>query len=417
MHTLVINYGNLNIGGIEKYLFELSKYLTDNGDRVIWLRDPVLKIADSYRDLFLGNAVERVVTDTSKFNWFDHDELLFSKEEDIVVLSFDPMSMARALQLALEYREFHITPYYVVPNTTGNLYYLERYFNGKKRKRIQRKLAGFLSRWEHMGLVRFFNKLQIQSLENNYEIKITQGESKILRGVYGITDLNQDNLSKRSKRVDFTIGTLGRFDYPHKGYMLGLVRAYGRLKEKYPDIRLKIGGYGPGETLLKKEIEKLPLSFQEDIKLTGPVSPKEMDQFYSEVHLNISVAGAVWEGVKRGVLSIPARNYCEGACEVYGFLPDSGSKTTSLETGEPVEPYIEHVLTCSEDEYIRLSKEAYDDYRKLSKPWPMYFFDTKPSSEVEIDFEEIRYMKKLMRDVRVKQYFEAARNKVRYLRR
>ena len=415
MQTLIINYGNLNIGGIEKYIAQLTEYLTENGGRVIWLRDPVLKIAEIYRELFLGNSVERVIADTSKYTWFKHGDLHFSKDDDIVILSFDPMSMARSLQLKEEYSAYRITPYYAVPNTTGNLYYIERYFSGKNREKIRMELAKIHAHWESMDLIRFFSIQQVHPLEKNYNFHVNNKNEKVLPAVFAIEKLNQELLQERSKRKYFTIGTLGRFDFPHKGYMLGLVRSYGRLKEIYPEIRLKIGGYGPDEGVLKKEIRKLPAVFQKDIVLAGAVDPQNVNQFFSDVHLNISVAGAVWDGAKCGVVSIPARNYCDGECEVYGYLPQSRNMTASLELGECVDTFIEYVIRCSEDEYRHLCEDSYNTCLQKTAPWPTYLFDTKPQKYIEVDSMEIKYMKRLMKYVRTRQYLEILDRKLKML--
>ena len=112
---------------------------------------------------------------------------------------------------------------------------------------------------------------------------------------------------KKAKRECFNIVSISRFDFPHKGYLLGLIRAYGRLKEKYPQVALCIIGYGPGKPLVEKEIKRLNKKAQQDLSLLGEVDSADFPKVLKEMHLNISVAGSVGVGARNGVLSIPAR--------------------------------------------------------------------------------------------------------------
>lgn len=110
-----------------------------------------------------------------------------------------------------------------------------------------------------------------------------------------------------------------------------------------------------------------------DIKLLGEASPDEISNYMKEAHLNISVAGAVGDGARNGVLSIPARNYCIGECEVYGYLPDSRLKSTSLEKGILVDDFIEEVILMSNEEYIQKCIDSYNTYA-LNDVDPLYVF-------------------------------------------
>lgn len=52
-YTLIINHTSMiNVGGIEKYLFQLVKYLRDNNHRVIWLCDRPPRVANHLSQFF-----------------------------------------------------------------------------------------------------------------------------------------------------------------------------------------------------------------------------------------------------------------------------------------------------------------------------------------------------------------------------
>ena len=354
-YTLIINHTSMiNVGGIEKYLFQLVKYLRDNNHRVIWLCDRPPRVAKSFESVFLNSNVERYDVCTHGMIWYRVPQIKFSEDEIVVMMSFEPIEMAQAELFCHKYKSYHIFPLYFVPDTTGSQYYLERNFRGTIKGIVWKKLQVILERWEQENAIRFFSITQVKPLEENYEIHILDVSKKILKPVLAVGKLDYELVKRKAEnRNRFILITVGRFDFPHKGYMLGLVRAYGRLKKIYKGLELRIVGFGKDEAVLKAEIEKLDDKQSADIKLLGEASPDEISNYMKEAHLNISVAGAVGDGARNGVLSIPARNYCIGECEVYGYLPDSRLKSTSLEKGILVDDFIEEVILMSNEEYIQ----------------------------------------------------------------
>lgn len=393
MKTLIINYWNMpNVGGIETYLYNLCQYLLNSGERVIWFYKQKILLAESFKTVFLSEKVER----------YDIDKVLntrihipFSYEEEIVILSFYPTAMASAEKLINLYKkDCAITPFYVIPNTTGDFYYIERYFTLFSNY-VYKSMKGIIQRWETGNHIRFFAPQHIEYLQRNYNIIVSSPEEKLLRPVYPCMPLDMQLLDKKANRKEFIIISISRFDFPHKGYLLGLIRAYGRLKTRYSQIRLIIIGYGPDKPKVLREIESLPEGIRDDIKLVGEVPPNELGRYFKQAHLNISVAGAVGQGVKHGVLSLPARNYCVKECEVYGFFPYNIKPGTSLDPGNLVDSYIEDAIQMSKQKYIDLCVESYEHYNQNNKQNvdPLYFFNTvKICKPFESSKKEIRLL-------------------------
>ena len=99
------------------------------------------------------------------------------------------------------------------------------------------------------------------------------------------------------------------------------------------------------------------------------------------MHLNVSVAGSILCGARNCVVSLPARNYCEGECEVYGYLPSSIKLLSSTEKGSPVIPFIEELINMPTEDYIVECKKSYQAFASL-KPRPEYIFEQKGSFTV-----------------------------------
>lgn len=375
MKTLVINFPALMTGGVENICFDIMKYSISQSYRVIWLhRVPVL-ISDGFRE-FVYKNVEMIPAKRNRFGKWHHDELKFSDDESVTVLSFTPFDMDNALKLKEKFSSIDITPIYMVANTKGRYYFIEEYYFGGLRKRLYKTVQGIMKNWVEVDAVRFCAESQIEAFEKHYAIVVPDHAAKLIKGTSYPPKLDEEQLNAKARREQFNIVSISRFDFPHKGYLLGLIRAYGRLKEKYPQITLNIIGYGPGKAQVENEISKLNEDSRSSIKLLGEVSKADFPAVLKDMHLNISVAGSVGAGAINGVLSIPAKNFCEGECEVYGFLPKSRNMATATTPGELVDPYIEQVIGMPENEFIRMTKESYDTYANIDID-PGWIFDQK----------------------------------------
>ena len=301
--------------------------------------------------------------------------------------------MGRALYLAKIYSSYNIKLLYAIPNTTGNTYYVERYFKGFIKKRVAKRMRILLKKWEDSGALAFFSYGQIKPLEDAYNFQISNKRDKILPYAEEMPDLDEKKLIKRAKRDPFKIITVGRFDFPHKGYMLGLIEIFGKLKKIYPTIKLDIIGFGPDEDKVKNKIAELDDLVQKDIRLLGEVAPKDLTNYFDEASLNIGVANSIFAGVKSGVLSLPARNYCYEGCEVYGFLPENKEMTTSTSPGKSAEEFIRRVIDMPADEYISICQQTYEAYKKDYNVNPHFFLERGCKAEDILYNSDIRFLK------------------------
>lgn len=392
--SIIFNYCCMhNVGGVEKYINELVGELLLTDIRIIWLRQKGSAVAKSFEKNILDPKVEIVEVNEKRFNWIKCGKMHFDSDEAVTVVSFSSVDMGRAMYLAKKYKKYNFSILLAVPNTIEKDVYIERNFKGKLYSRISQKMSRIFKKWDDAGCLCFFNPLHIKSIEDAYSFKVENPEKKLLPAVKAMPCLNIEGVRSRALRSPFIITTVGRFDFPHKGYILGLIRAFGRIKEKYSDIKLHIIGFGPGENDVKKEISRLREEYRRDIVLYGEVAPDEISKYFENASLNISVAGGVCSGAELGLLSIPARNYCFGECEVYGFLPESRPMVVSNDPGFPVDPYIEQVINMSDEEYISKSIASYEAYKKDEAVNAFFLLEKTTDTEAVINNKDIRFLK------------------------
>lgn len=381
MKTLIINCPALNTGGVENISFSLMRYSIKQGYRVIWLHKVPVIIADGFKEFVFKN-VEMIPARRTVTGKWKHGNMEFAANEQVTVLSFTPFDMDNSIKLCQEFPDVTINPIYMVANTKGRYYYIEEYYYGPLRRMLFKPVQKLMENWTEADVVRFCAELQITSFECHYNLCIDNHKEKLLKGIDKMPELDMSLLKKRARREKMNIVSISRFDFPHKNYLLGLIRTYGRMKKQYPNLYLHIIGYGQGESEVKRTIEMLPMEAQKDIVLYGEIAKDDLPEFLRNMHLNISVAGSVGVGAKNGVLSIPARNFCGDDCEVYGLLPEAKKMTTSTEKGEDVAPFIERVIGMSDDEYIKRCVDSYKLYAD-NEIDPEYVFKQRANPQKE----------------------------------
>ena len=395
MKTIIINWGALSkFGGIERITYYLIKFMSENGVRVIWLKNSKSAIGDAFKAILSHPNVEIVNVSDNHLFWFKHDKISISKEEQVVVVSYTIFDMFRALSLKNELKGRDVTCFYTIPDTTGNFFFIERYFKGWLKNYVYRHIKSTLSDWNKAGLIFFCAPLQITSFEKNYQIEVANPQSRLIKAMYAVAPLDEEALAERCLRNGkFNIITVGRFDFPHKGYMLGLVKAFGRLKSKYPQMTLTIIGKGKDEQALKDEIDKLDADYKKDIFMVGEVAHSQLPDYYKDKHLSVAVAGSTGDAAKNGVLSLVARNHYSDECEVYGYYAENCGKSVSTEPGEIVDSYIEEAIQMSAEEYVSKIKTTYQLIRNRNiNPW-MYFEEAQKVAKYEISHSELTYYK------------------------
>ena len=344
------------MGGIESVTHEYIQYAITQGIRVVWLCYSEMQIAETFKDVLNHVECIRVNKPSSKDILIDPLQL----DGDVVVLSFTPLFLSRALTLSQNYPHCNMVNLYIVANTRGRYYYSEENFWGLSKRLVAAKAKHFNQLWANQGYLRFFTSLQAEAFERNYDCVFDNKKEIVIPPATETAVLDEKTLKMRISRKEFNLISVTRFQFPHKQYLIGLIKDYGVLKKKYPQLKLHIVGYGPGQSLVEETIGGLSEEAQKDVILYGEMGADEIAQLMKSMHLNISVAGSVFAGARNGVLSIPARNFCEGECEVYGFLPDSYELITATRPGNRAIGYIEEVINMSDTEYEDQCRASYN---------------------------------------------------------
>lgn len=362
--TLLFIQKDMEVGGIENYILRTVRQMKKRGNRVIWLFPKGGYIDESYKPDLLDGSVEVVRVEFDRADWIRNLDIAFGENEEVLALAFNLFNFSFLEMLKREYDRSRIDSFYWVPHFKERAVFIEE-LSPKIIRPIARKIVGrIVRRMERNANIIYVSESHLNAFVENYKYTVQHGHEKLLVGYSReIAPFDHDlAISRsRSRRDEFNIVTITRFVFPHKGYLIGLIKSFAKLKAKYGRLTLTIIGYGKDEDRVIAEIEKLSPETKSDVKLVGKVPYDNLKEFFDKAHLNIGVAGTIADGGSTGLISIPCRHYCE-ECEGYGYLPESRKFTASSHPGTPIEYFIEEVINMGDDEYLRLSRAAYDTY-------------------------------------------------------
>lgn len=384
MKVLVIDRTGMAMGGIETYYSVLMKYAISRGYRVIWLTTPKNRNNSQFKDITELDSVESVYVRNSPFGPL-YPKLDISSSDDVVVLTNDPVRFV----LSEQYREqknrsfVHLL---MLPHYTGAAYYPEMIFRSDRRRSYWHKKMGELARCLcAANCVRGFSGKHLTAYADSYGINNIDVSDNTLPRVKGVSEMPVNRVLEREccRKDRFEIITCARFDFPHKGYILGLIRSFKAIHHAHPQARLTIVGYGNGESEVKKEVSLLPPAAAECVELTGMLSNDALRYRLDNAHLFVGLAGSLLQAAECALPSICMKHYTND-CEGYGYY-DCSINIISESAGQDMTQTISDAVDMSKEEYIACSRASFLASIHAYKVDPEYVF----RQEVCVDSPQI----------------------------
>ena len=352
--TMVIFiWDHMLIGGIETYIYKSIKYLREQGINCIWVKSKYAKVAEEFYEELDRPEIIKINRKKSidKLDW----SIIPSNIQRIEVITFDIGMFGEAEKLKMTLRKkLEVDTFLFIPHFTGGTIFLEDAYKGKAVCTVQNKMSNIIAKMIQNNNIFCFSKKHIERLVESYgKVKWGNLLPNLVPAIPENYSFDEENCIKLFERshLRFNILAVTRFEFPHKGFLIGLIHTFARLKKEFVQITLTIIGYGDDETV-KKTIAFYPKDITDSITLIGKVSPNKLKDYYRDANLNIGLAGGCSQGAKWGALSIPARHYSY-TCEVYGYYPKAKEFIISSAPGKPLEKYIREILKMDKATYLK----------------------------------------------------------------
>lgn len=342
----------MNPGGIQKCISNYLAVYQNAGYDTFWIAPKHPSVDSGFY-----NVLNRVSYLQGNRQYIKN---VLREYEEILTLSFSAFGMERMMECMQDFdnvRHFFLIPHFKNPE----IYLEELFFSLKKQKKYFPLVGMLYSRYIKENKLFYINPKHGFALSEHYGLDKNHVHDHVCKRVSSINffDENAARLRASTKKNNFSIITVARFEFPHKGYVLGLINCFCKIKEVIPNAKLIIIGYGEGHKDVLRCISNLPEDYQSDVEYVGKISYNELQRFYQKAHVSVSLAGSVSDSARFGVPPLIAQHYTH-ECKGYGFFHENPDKILCDEAGEDLIPYIIRVYHMDDNEYLELCKKNYE---------------------------------------------------------
>lgn len=348
---IIFVYSNFILGGAETLILRMSEWLIKRGDKVVLVchsMDETIK-----KDKRIGR-IECILT--KKKDKKRKILKILQKNNNIkdkMIINFFVKDYLLIERLNKK-NDFQNIFYVVHPNNT--LSYCKKGLLLSKIKKYIYKNQ--IKKMYDKNCIYFMDEDCIKIAEKYYKMSLSKSYSNIIR-----IPIQVDKFDNKTRKKSFNILTIARFDFPFKGYLLGLIDDFIYLKEIYPQATLTIIGDGKDRDKIEKKLERLNKKITKDIMIIGAVPYLSLNSYFKKASIYVGMGTTVLDAVNRGVPAITVYSYSYEA-KTLGFFYEHPNVLAGFTEGGSypkiaVVELLERVFDLNIEDYDRLVEKNY----------------------------------------------------------
>lgn len=345
--TIVFYCCNFSMGGTETLILRLLQYYSTSNHRAILLTDT--SINQSILDD--ANRVDfehYIYNKGSKEFLSNNKKLCFGPtEKPLVITQFLPeflksFTLLRKSNYGVRFKH---TLYIVHPNSI--------FFGPKKLIFLAKPM---IVRLLKKNVLVFMDETCVEKCIQHYSLN-----KSLNYMIYRLPIFINENGSVAKKHKIFSILTISRFEFPFKGYVLGLITSFSQLCTKYPLISLTIIGNGKGKAEVEDLISKLPDSVSSKIEVLNQIPYHKVNDYIVGCDVYVGMGTTVLDAANNNKIVVTAVAYQKSNLAV-GFFHEEYKTIGEVFRNDVAYPIfdnlLEEVINTNEDDFISLSKKS-----------------------------------------------------------
>lgn len=345
--TIIFYCFNFSMGGTETLILRLIQYYNDKNYRTILLTET--QISDSIIEDAKKVSFEHYVYSKESKDFLSiNSKLCFDETENpLVITQFLPeflkcFTLLRTSKYGVGFKH---TLYIVHPNST--------FFGPQKLTFLAKKMILILLRKQ---VLVFMDETCVEKCVQHYNLKKT-----INYVIYRLPLFINVNVAAKKKNEIFNILTIARFEFPFKGYVLGLINSFSELCNKYPLISLTIIGHGKGKKEVEGLISELPVSISSKITILEEIPYHKINDSILECDVYVGMGTTVLDAANNNKIVVTAVAYQKTNLAV-GFFHEEYKTIGEVfrENAEyPIfDDLLEKVLNADEGDFGSMAKRS-----------------------------------------------------------
>ena len=205
--------------------------------------------------------------------------------------------------------------------------------------------------------------INIKETEKYYDFRMIP-EPPIIRLPMNIDPVGKEEVIREGYK-NRIIMTSCRADFPYKGYVVGLVDEFVKLKKNYPDIELHIVCDGEDIGVLQDKINGVPEEAHESITLSGWMSYEELKTAMNKCMLYIGMGSSIFDSSLRYKPSAVIKFDTMECIGRYYTTENPYDMAAKEDITEPAAKMMERVLKMSYEEYKDFSQKSFEEVKKI----------------------------------------------------
>ncbi|SDP40559.1 Glycosyltransferase involved in cell wall bisynthesis [Eubacterium maltosivorans] len=344
-------YKHIIMGGAETLILRLSEwYVLHNYEVEIVCKSINKEIEDSF--IKKNIVVKKLFAFSAKAYLKTINKEIRSKEYLFITFGFYDYFLSEKIRI--KNRNLKIS----------NLWYVVHPFH----TRIEKSLIFFAKPVLKKTIIKLYNSNRIffmdedciRITEEYYKINLDNSYERIIRLPLFI---NKQQKIKNKQKDFLNILSIARFEFPFKGYLIGLIKDFNELNQNNRFLKLTIIGDGKGMLEIKDTISKLPPETQKNICIEGIVPYEKLKNYFEDADIYIGMGTTVLDACNYMVPALTVYSYTYEFLTI-GFFYENPqivagfSKQNSIVDKKGI-AYVEKVLKMGNVDYQKLCIESY----------------------------------------------------------
>ncbi len=369
--VLLFIYDGLEIGGIETHLVSIAQECNEKKYRMIWAVSKYMKGDQTLLDIMRKSQVETLrvhkinkdrIGNCCFYDVNRFETLSLASNEELFVISFDIQSFFLGESIKKKYSK---------SNLVHNVFYTPHESMAYRDQDILNRLGnGMIYELYHA----FYKSILKKIIANDGLYFMDELHRKYLKKIYGFTlskehviplGLNStkgydENIARKKRKEEvFRLLSIGRVDFPHKEYILGLVDSFQKIAKEYPFTELTVIGYGKDEELLLSKINSLESEVQSRINFVGKIPLPNLPEYISKAHVCIAQGLSLQEAAKEGVVCIVAPSFSKSD-QSGGYVHENEDISLAYKGNRTFYQDIKEIIDMNEENYALMCKHTFE---------------------------------------------------------
>lgn len=241
----------------------------------------------------------------------------------------------------------------------------------------------------------FMDERKRDSCLKHYKLSLENNECEVLKLPI---EISKECVYKTKGDV-FTILTACRFDFPFKGYVLGLLDAFSELCLQYNNVNLNIIGYGPGKDIFNKKVDSLSYEVRNRINILGKIPYSELVHQIDNCDLFIGMGTTILDATNRNKICLVPVAFQNGDY-AGGFFHEQPDRLGYIYKNDPrpfemlkMGPLLKSVVELTDQEFVekeKMSKKLLVEHYDIDKIAPLFIDEFLPAL-TDNDYTRIRF--------------------------